>query len=285
LCEDFDECETDAHACDVNAACVNRVGSYECICDDGWAGNGTHCEIPKPEIEPISIREQIMRPFGMWTRMLSLTGSNEIKTNSGLGCENDDRIWPEGCPPPSCDVAKLEITNAWKSKVRRLNKRAVDVHGEYRHFAGFSGTLTIPEEVVQHEGGFSILLSFDSSMFDARSVSVESFNLAIWDLVFDEQQRRSGVLLKPKSSLEMIRDEFQTNSNQFQIIVDKLNEDAGFPKVYLWATTDVDSSCMGNSTKTEMEELMIDKHGRELETDQIRKISWDEDSIRRLKRL
>ena len=81
LCEDFDECETDAHACDVNAACVNRVGSYECICDDGWAGNGTHCEIPKPEIEPISIREQIMRPFGMWTRMLSLTGSNEIKTN------------------------------------------------------------------------------------------------------------------------------------------------------------------------------------------------------------
>ena len=46
-------------------------------------------------------------------------------------------------------------------KVRRLNKRAVDVHGEYRHFAGFSGTLTIPEEVVEHEGGFSILLSFD----------------------------------------------------------------------------------------------------------------------------
>ena len=84
----------------------------------------------------------------------------------------------------------------------------------------------------------------------------------------------------------MIRDEFQTNSNQFQIIVDKLNEDAGFrkskikkqilteflAKVYLWATADVDSSCFGNSTKTEMEELMIDKHGRELETDQIRKV-------------
>jgi len=46
-------------------------------------------------------------------------------------------------------------------KVRRLNKRAVDIHGEYRHYTGFSGTLTIPEEVVEHEGGFSILLSFD----------------------------------------------------------------------------------------------------------------------------
>ena len=81
LCEDFDECATDSHACDENAACLNRVGSYECICDDGWAGNGTHCEIPKPEIEPISIREQIMRPFGMWTRMLSITGSSQIKKN------------------------------------------------------------------------------------------------------------------------------------------------------------------------------------------------------------
>ena len=68
-------------------------------------------------------------------------------------------------------------------------------------------------------------------MFDARSVSVESFNLAIWDLVFDEQQRRSGVLLKPKNNDEMIRDELQTSSNQFQIIVDKLNEDAGFRKI------------------------------------------------------
>ncbi|CBY35175.1 unnamed protein product [Oikopleura dioica] len=122
-------------------------------------------------------------------------------------------------------------------------------------------------------------------MFDARSLTFESFNLAIWDLVFDEQQKSFGVLLKPKTNVEMIRDDLQMSSNQFQIIVDKLNEDAGFPKVYLWATADVDSSCMGNSTKSEMEELMIDKHGRELETDQIRKITWDGDSIRRLKRL
>ena len=43
-------------------------------------------------------------------------------------------------------------------------------------------------------------------------------------------------------------------------------------KVYLWATTEVDASCIGNSTKSDIEELMVDKHGRELETDQIRKV-------------
>ncbi|CAG5087896.1 Oidioi.mRNA.OKI2018_I69.PAR.g11661.t1.cds [Oikopleura dioica] len=288
FCEDFDECATDSHQCHEDAMCANRLGSYECICNDGFTGNGTHCEIPEPEEERFSILERIMQPLGMWSsdwhplmeRRMQLIAPR----NSGLGCENDDRVWPEGCPPPSCDVATLEITNAWKSKVRRLNKRAADLHGEYKYFTGFAGTLTIPEEVVQHEGGFSILLSFDSSMFDSASLTFESFNLAIWDLVFDEQGR-SGVLLRPKSDLDMIRDELQINSNQFQIIVDRLNEDAGFPKVYLWAQTDVDSSCIGNSTRPDMDEIMVDKHGRELETDQIRKISWSEDSITRLKRL
>lgn len=68
-------------------------------------------------------------------------------------------------------------------------------------------------------------------MFDSASLSFESFNLAIWDLVFDEQGR-SGVLLRPKSDSDMIRDELQINSNQFQIIVDRLNEDAGFRKFF-----------------------------------------------------
>jgi len=68
-------------------------------------------------------------------------------------------------------------------------------------------------------------------MFDARSLTFESFNLAIWDLVFDEQQKSFGVLLKPKTNVEMIRDDLQMSSNQFQIIVDKLNEDAGFRKL------------------------------------------------------
>jgi len=68
-------------------------------------------------------------------------------------------------------------------------------------------------------------------MFDARSLTFESFNLAIWDLVFDEQQKSFGVLLKPKTNVEMIRDDLQMSSNQFQIIVDKLNEYAGFRKL------------------------------------------------------
>ena len=67
FCEDFDECATDSHQCHEDAMCANRLGSYECICNDGFTGNGTHCEIPEPEEERFSILERIMQPLGMWS--------------------------------------------------------------------------------------------------------------------------------------------------------------------------------------------------------------------------
>ena len=57
-CTDSDECEdavtavvtagvTDPvwgmHECDVNAACVSLIGSYNCTCDDGFEGDGFNC--------------------------------------------------------------------------------------------------------------------------------------------------------------------------------------------------------------------------------------------------
>ena len=46
---DIDECLTGEHTCHKNATCLNTHGSFECICETGFFGNGTLC-ISKPFI-------------------------------------------------------------------------------------------------------------------------------------------------------------------------------------------------------------------------------------------
>ena len=43
LCEDIDECLQD-HDCDKNATCTNSEGSYTCLCNSGYFGDGRTCE-------------------------------------------------------------------------------------------------------------------------------------------------------------------------------------------------------------------------------------------------
>ena len=38
---DIDECTSSP--CSINSTCNNTVGSYSCICKNGFIGNGTHC--------------------------------------------------------------------------------------------------------------------------------------------------------------------------------------------------------------------------------------------------
>ena len=40
---DLDECSTYTHNCDVNADCINTVGSYSCTCKAGYTGDGQTC--------------------------------------------------------------------------------------------------------------------------------------------------------------------------------------------------------------------------------------------------
>jgi hypothetical protein len=40
---DVDECELEIHNCDVNAECIDTVGSYECVCNQGYSGDGINC--------------------------------------------------------------------------------------------------------------------------------------------------------------------------------------------------------------------------------------------------
>lgn len=40
---DLDECALDLDACSDNATCSNTPGSYNCICDTGFEGDGYNC--------------------------------------------------------------------------------------------------------------------------------------------------------------------------------------------------------------------------------------------------
>ena len=40
---DIDECMTNAHDCHSNASCTDTDGSFTCMCNDGFEGNGTTC--------------------------------------------------------------------------------------------------------------------------------------------------------------------------------------------------------------------------------------------------
>ena len=41
LLADVDECANGDHNCDINAMCNNTIGSFTCICNSGYSGNGT----------------------------------------------------------------------------------------------------------------------------------------------------------------------------------------------------------------------------------------------------
>ena len=38
-----DECSSNSHSCDVNAACNNTHGSHTCTCKAGYTGDGKSC--------------------------------------------------------------------------------------------------------------------------------------------------------------------------------------------------------------------------------------------------
>ena len=44
VCTDIDECMENIHECQMKAECINIIGSYVCVCQKGFIGNGLYCE-------------------------------------------------------------------------------------------------------------------------------------------------------------------------------------------------------------------------------------------------
>ena len=57
---DLEECSTNTHDCDVNADCVNTVGSYSCNCRAGYTGDGQTCNGKKSTNQPSKGNKHLM---------------------------------------------------------------------------------------------------------------------------------------------------------------------------------------------------------------------------------
>ena len=42
--KDINECEASDHGCHSNANCVNSLGSFNCVCNEGYIGDGINCD-------------------------------------------------------------------------------------------------------------------------------------------------------------------------------------------------------------------------------------------------
>ena len=61
FCEDVDECLLD-HGCDQNSTCVNSKGSFSCVCQTGYVGDGKTCEEGNCTDDMCSINAECVTP-------------------------------------------------------------------------------------------------------------------------------------------------------------------------------------------------------------------------------
>ena len=70
---DVDECKDDRHDCHVNGTCTNTAGSFECVCNDGYLGDGRNCSgsHPDPEINmgPLSQKNISALQTSVWSKI------------------------------------------------------------------------------------------------------------------------------------------------------------------------------------------------------------------------
>lgn len=177
FCEDFDECATDSHQCHEDAMCANRLGSYECICNDGFTGNGTHCEIPEPEEERFSILERIMQPLGMWSsdwhplmeRRMQLIAPRNRKWSKFHLLMIQSKLFGkrESLSPANFDLEKwIRVRKWWPSLARRLP--AAELRCGY---AGDHKRLEIERKRVERR--FIVRCFSESAKLTLKSATVE----------------------------------------------------------------------------------------------------------------
>ena len=74
LLSDLNEC-TDGHDCHMNATCMNSHGSYVCICNHGYTGNGITCN---------NINECLLNPCDDKAKCTDFDGGHSCSCNHGF---------------------------------------------------------------------------------------------------------------------------------------------------------------------------------------------------------
>lgn len=107
LLTDIDECLDGTHACDINAECLNTIGSYECVCILGFTGNGRQCSrIACPRLDsPENGR-------------VTITGSG-FRAQALFECNSGFRI-------NGLDVLVCLVSGMWSSKPPTCDGKSTD---------------------------------------------------------------------------------------------------------------------------------------------------------------
>ena len=113
-CEDRDECIFN-ESCE-NApyvTCKNNKGSYECICDAGFTGNGTHCfDVDECASGNVGFsKTQLIFPWNFFENSKKWSpGTRNIRTSTIV-----DEIWAEGAFVGDCSIHSI-CTNTQGSR-------------------------------------------------------------------------------------------------------------------------------------------------------------------------
>ena len=122
---DVDECKDDRHDCHVNGTCTNTAGSFECVCNDGYLGDGRNCSgsHPDPEIN-----------------MGPLSQKNISALQTSVWSKNKEGGWWGGVPPralpldpPLSSDPNFHWPNYWHWSITSLSE--VNRKGADRRFA------------------------------------------------------------------------------------------------------------------------------------------------------
>ena len=84
LFTDIDECAEGTHQCDEHADCADTEGSYDCICHQGYDGDGFSCD-GKPLPSKQQINMQLSRHITYFT---DVDECRMVKCGNNATCKN-----------------------------------------------------------------------------------------------------------------------------------------------------------------------------------------------------
>ena len=127
---DVDECKDDRHDCHVNGTCTNTAGSFECVCNDGYFGDGRNCSGSHPDPEMIKgpISQKFFRPFGPPLGLkIRMWGGGGGGREGREGCVRGPCHWIRHWAQTSISTDQIIDTGQSHRSVNWIGKEQIDV--------------------------------------------------------------------------------------------------------------------------------------------------------------